>query len=265
MSRRLTLPERLLQRFGVERPGEIDVEAIAWMLGAKVRYRELHSCEARIVGREDRAIITVDTRVGAKRRRFSVAHELGHWHHHRGRCLICRTEDIGTSRRQAADPERVANDYASDLLLPRYLLDPMLRGVQKPTLKAVREVATAFDASLTATLIKIIESDRYPMMIVCHATKGRRWFQPSPGVPSRWFPRDDLDPESCAFALLFGSGPEEGFPRRIGADAWFDRPEAQRYELLEQSYALPNSEVMTVLLMVDPKMVGDADASRRAY
>ncbi len=254
MTRRLTLPERLLQRFGVERPGEIDVEAIAWMLGAKVKYRELHSCEARIVGREDRAIITVDTRVAPRRQRFSVAHELGHWHHHRGRCLICRTEDIGAARRQPTDPERVANDYASDLLLPRYLLDPILRGVAKPTLKAVREVAATFDASLTATLIKIVEADRFPMMMVCHGSGGRRWFQKSASVPSRWFPRDDLDTESCAFALLFGAGPEEAFPRRIGADAWFDRAEAQRYELLEQSYALPNGDVMIVLLLNDPKM-----------
>ncbi len=263
MTRRLTLPERLLQRFGVERPEEIDVEAIAWALGAKVKYRELHSCEARIVGREDRAIITVDTRVGPRRQRFSVAHELGHWHHHRGRCLICRTEDIGASRRQATDPERVANDYASDLLLPRYLLDPILRGVQKPALKVVREIAAAFETSVTATLIKIVEADRYPMMVVCHGPKGRRWFQASSSIPPRWFPREELDPESCAFSLLFGSGPEEGFPRRIGADAWFDRPEAQRYELLEQSYTLPNQEVMTVLLLNDPKMLGDAVVSRR--
>ncbi|SFM31228.1 ImmA/IrrE family metallo-endopeptidase [Methylobacterium pseudosasicola] len=264
MTRRLTLSERLLQRFGVERPDEIDVEAIAWMLGAKVRYRELHSCEARIVGREDRAIITVDNRVTPRRQRFSVAHELGHWHHHRGRCLICRSEDIGASRRQTTDPERVANDYASDLLLPRYLLDPILRSVQKPTLKAVREVAAAFDASLTATLIKIVASDRYPLMMVCHGPKGRRWFQASPSIPSRWFPRDELDPESCAIALQFGSGPEEGFPRRIGADAWFDRGEARHYELLEQSYALPKSEVMTVLHLIDPKMTSDEDTSRNS-
>ena len=260
--RRLTLPERLLQRFGVERPDEIDVEAIAWELGAKVKYRELHACEARIVGREDRAIITVDTRVSPRRQRFSVAHELGHWHHHRGRCLICRAEDIGAARRSANDPERVANDYASDLLLPRYILDPILRGVPKPALKAVRDIASAFDASLTATLIKIVETDLYPMMMVCHGTKGRRWFQASAGIPSRWFPRDELDTESCAFAMLYGTAPEEGFPRRIGAEAWFDRAEAQRYELLEQSYSLPNKEVMTVLLLNDPRMTEEPSSGR---
>lgn len=257
MNRTPTVPERLLQTFGVERPEEIDLEAIAWELGARIKYRELAACEARIVGREDRAIITVDSRAVPRRQRFSIAHELGHWHHHRGRCLVCRAEDIGNNRRQANHPERVADDYASDLLLPRYLLDPMLRSIAKPTLKAVKEVAEAFDASLTATLLKVVESDRFPMMLVCHGRGGRRWFRPSRSIPSRWFPQGELDHDSYAFDMLFGSGREEPNPRRTGADAWFDRRDAERYELLEQSYKPRPDEVVTILTLTDGEMLDD--------
>ena len=263
MNRRLTLPERILQHLGVERPGDIDIEAIAWELGALVRYRTLHSCEARVIGRGDKAIITVDDRVAPRRRRFSIGHELGHWHYHRGRCLICRTEDIGNRRKQANDPEHVADDYASDLLLPRYLLEPMLRDYARPTLKAMREVADAFNTSLTATIIKVIETNRYPVMLVCHGQQGRRWFKAAASVPSRWFPNCELDPDSFAFQLLFGDGPEETFPRSIGADAWFDRRDASDYEILEQSYRLPNKEVATVLFCKDPKMLEEWDTTRR--
>ncbi len=41
-------PERLLRSLGIERPEEIDLEAVAWSVGAKVKYRPLKSCEARI-------------------------------------------------------------------------------------------------------------------------------------------------------------------------------------------------------------------------
>lgn len=255
MNRRLTLPERILQHLGVERPGDIDVEAIAWQLGAKVKYRTLHSCEARIVGSGDRAIISVDDRMPPRRQRFSIAHELGHWHHHRGRCLICRAEDIGNNRRGATDPERVADAYASDMVVPRYLLDPMLRDIPKPTLKAVRELATAFNTSLTAMVIKIIEANRYPLMLICHGEGGRKWFKASASIPSRWFPNGELDADSFAFQVLFGDGTEDAFPRRIGADAWFDRAGADRYEVFEQSYPLPNREVATLLLINDPAML----------
>ncbi|HRX40354.1 MAG TPA: ImmA/IrrE family metallo-endopeptidase [Parvularculaceae bacterium] len=257
MNRRLTLPEQILRGFGVVEPGDIDLEAIAWEMGAKVKYRELHGCEARIIGRGDKAIISVDIDAQPRRQRFSVAHELGHWRHHRGRCLICRAEDIGTGRqRSATDPERIADEFASDLLLPRYMLDPMLRGVPRPTMKAVRSIAEAFDASLTATLIKIIETNRYPMMIVCHAMHGgRKWFRASASVPTRWFPRDELDHESSVFSLLYGAGAEEAFPRRVGADAWFDRSEAAHYEVLEQAFALPDQQVCAIITFPDEKML----------
>jgi hypothetical protein len=247
VSRRLTLPERILQGFGIERPDEIDIEAIAWELGARVKYRKLNSCEARIVGREDRAIITVDVGAIPTRKRFSIAHELGHWHHHRHRSLICRAEDIGNARRQATDPERIADDFASDLLLPQYILEPMLRQVPRVVLGVVRDIAGAFNTSLTATLIKIVETDRFPILLVCHSREGRRWFRRARSVPDRWFPKDELDHESFAFPLLFGSGPEETMPRRIGADAWFDRRGAEEQDLLEQSYRLPDDQICTIL------------------
>jgi len=247
MSRRLTLPEKILQHLAVERPEQIDIEAIAWQLGAKVKYRTLHSCEARIVGQGGRAIISVDDRVPPKRQRFSVAHELGHWHHHRGRCLICHSEDIGNNRRQATDPERVADAYASDMLIPRYLLEPLLREVRKPTLKSIRELAVKFNTSVTATIIKIIETDQFPLMLVCHNAEGRRWFFSAPSIPPRWFPRKELDADSFAFQVLFGNGPEDAFPRRIGADAWFDHHSAAEFEITEQSFKLPTGDVVTIL------------------
>jgi len=257
MLRRLTSAEQVLQDLGVAEPEEIDLEAIAWYLGAQVRYRALHSCEARLIGRGDRAIITVDGRKDARRQRFSIGHELGHWRHHRGRCLICRSEEIGNPGRSTTDPERVADAYASDLLLPRYLLDPLLRNVPKPTLAAIRTIALKFEASLTATLIKVVESDRFPLLIVCHKTGGRRWrwFRRS-ALVKPWFPKEELDPESPAFALLYGSGPDEQrAPSKIGADAWFDRRGAEEFEMLEQSYRLPGQQVVTVLTLTDPDML----------
>ena len=89
-------PERLLRSLGIEKPEEIDLDAIAWSLGAKVKYRPLKSCEARICGCGDRAIISVDCNKMPQRQRFSVGHEIGHWTYHRGQLLVCRSSDIGS-------------------------------------------------------------------------------------------------------------------------------------------------------------------------
>ncbi len=102
----LSPAERLLQELGVTEPKEIDLEAIAYHVGARLRFRPLHGCEARIIGSGDRAIITVNSSSIPRRNRFSIAHELGHWHHHRGQCLVCRAEEYRP--RTASSPERVA-------------------------------------------------------------------------------------------------------------------------------------------------------------
>src|SRR4051794_39210392 len=114
----LTPAEHILVNLGVTSPNEIDLEAIAWTEGAVVKYRRLIGCEARIVGRGDRAIITVNSASSEQRRRFSLGHELGHWRHHRGRGLFCGKEDIGLKKTfRQNDVERVANRFAADLLM----------------------------------------------------------------------------------------------------------------------------------------------------
>jgi hypothetical protein len=66
----LTPAERLLQKLGITEPEEIDLEAIAFHLGACVRFRKLDGCEARIIGRNDQAIITIGEDCSYRRKRF---------------------------------------------------------------------------------------------------------------------------------------------------------------------------------------------------
>ena len=77
---RLRAAKLLLQTLGITDPRDIDLEAIAFDRGALVRLGALDECEARIVGYDSRAVITVDDRKPRTRQQFSAAHELGHWH-----------------------------------------------------------------------------------------------------------------------------------------------------------------------------------------
>ena len=241
--------ERMLVALGIERPEQIDLETIAWTSGAVVKYRALDQCEAMIVGAERRAIITVNSNALPVRQRFSLAHEIGHWHHHRGRILVCGTADIGNPLHSALDPENQADQFASDLILPGYMFRPRIMTMKRLALSSAREIADEFNASLTATLLKLADADHFPMVMVCHDKQRRRWFRRAPMVPGWWFPKDDLDPESFAFEMLFGGEAESSYPRKIGADAWFEFRNVERYEIQEQSFLLPNEEVLTLLIL----------------
>ncbi|MDP3328957.1 ImmA/IrrE family metallo-endopeptidase [Parvibaculum sp.] len=251
MNDRLRPAERILQELGIECPQDIDLEAIAWTLGAAVKYRPLDKCEAMIVGGERRALITVNSKAIPTRRRFSIAHEIGHWHHHRGRILFCGAHDIGNPADDALNPEKQADQFASDLILPSFMVQPRMIKMKRPTLAAVREIADEFDVSDTATLLKIIDLDHFPILAVCHNKERRRWFRRAPMIPGWWFPRQELDHESFAFEMLFGDANESAFPRKIGADAWFEFRGVDRFEIQEQSFRLPNDELLTLLVLPD--------------
>ena len=184
--------------------------------------------------------------------------------------LICRSEDIGNRKKGAPQLERVADAYAADLLLPRYLFVPVSRQYAEASFRTVRELGNLFDTSLAATAIRLVESCHSPALLVCHGLKDRKWFVRSKDVPERWFPRDDLDSDSFAFDLLFGQGQEEPHPRLMDADAWFDRDEAQFYELREHSVRTADKETLTLLMLTEDRMLEDRDASitegsRRAW
>ena len=241
--------ERMLAALGIENPDQIDLEAIAWTSGAAVKYRPLDQCEAMIVGTGRRAIITVNSNAIATRQRFSLAHEIGHWHLHRGRILVCGASDIENPAHGALDPENQADQFASDLILPNYMLRPRMMKMTRLSLSSAREIAEAFKTSLTATLLKLADADQYPIVIVCHNMQRRRWFRRAPMVSGWWFPKADLDPESFAFEMLFGGAAESSYPRKIGADAWFEFRNVERFEVQEQSFLLPNEEVLTLLIL----------------
>jgi hypothetical protein len=259
----LTPAERILHSLGITEPGEIDLEAIGFHLGiVRIKYRPLDGCEARIAGSGDRAIITVDDKQPRRRQRFSIGHEIGHWHHHRGRTLFCEADHF-SDHRHGQGMEQTANRFASNLLLPGYLLGPFARNYPHLTVKAVREVADVFDASLSATAIRLVEYGHSPCMLVCHGMSGRKWFIRSPGVPDRWFPQDTLHPDGYAIDLLQGARTEQPSPRKIGADAWFDRREAGRFEVQEQSFVVGAGEVVTIINFIDDEMLEERDARSR--
>lgn len=235
---------------GITHPKDIDLEAIAWSKGAVVHYRALDKCEATIVGGSKRAVITVNASSPPNRQRYSLSHEIGHWHHHKGKILYCGPSDVeNPAINNVLNPERQADDFASDLILPNYLFRPLAVKLRKPTLPFIRDLGALFQASTTATLIKLVQADIYPLIIVCHSKQHRRWFRRSAMLGDWWFPRGELDPESFAFDMLFKRARESSTPRKIGAGAWFEFRNVERFEILEESFLLPHDEILTVLTL----------------
>jgi Zn-dependent peptidase ImmA (M78 family) len=242
--------EFISQSLGITEPQEIDVEAIAWHLGVRVKYAKLDQCEARIVGTDDAAIITVNIAASPQRNRFSICHELGHWIYHRKRITACHSDEIERPTDSSTSVERSADRFASELLMPEYLFVPIAQSLGRPSMHVVRKLSEIFNASQTATAIRLVELSKLPILLVCHGRNGRRWFARSTSVMTDWVPRADLAPNSSAFTMVFGKAPSVMPPRSVNASNWFERRDASAFEVVEET-ARVGIETITLLTFKD--------------
>src|SRR2546428_330054 len=136
-------PSSLLSELGITEPSDIKVEPIAQYCGATILYEPLEGCEARIIGYGDRAIITVNSASPLGRRRFSAAHELGHWMRDRGSVAFACDAPVLISEWGDENPEVRANRYAVDLLLPQSMVRPRVKA-QAIALDTARGLAKNF-------------------------------------------------------------------------------------------------------------------------
>src|SRR3954469_20232810 len=136
MAKRYLKAKSLLDELGITEPEEIDLEALAQYVGATVTRAPMLGAEARIIGLDDQAIITVNQDSIITRQRFSIAHELGHWMYDRGRidftCAVETQERFYTG----TDKESLANEFATELLLPSGMFTPRL-SKRAPTLETI--------------------------------------------------------------------------------------------------------------------------------
>ena len=254
--KRVSPAERLLQSFGITEPHEIDLEAIAWEIGIEISEERLDGCEAQIIGNGDKAHVIIDSRASKERTRFSIDHEMVHWEHHRGKAFICRSDDIGNNDKEwkPNDPERVADDYAADLLMPQYIFEPLAGKAKNVNFDVVMDLKDKFETSITAAALRFIQFSPVPSMLVCHDVYGRKWFRHGKGVPNTLFPKAELDAEGYAMDVLYKKL-NQVRPNKIGADAWFDKYGADRYEIHEHTVHTYGGRILTLLSWEDEEML----------
>lgn len=223
---------QLLEELGITEPDELDIHAIAQHCKATIKYAALDGCAARIVGNEDRAIITIDSKSPPERQRFSAGHELGHWMFDRGQASMSSCEEKSFIKEWSkSNPETRANRYASDLLMPESMFKKSAETLRRIDFTSVRTLAQIFKMSLTATAIRLVERGPLPAMLVCSSPSGIEWTAKGNETKRLW-PKSPT-PETYAHDILAGGDREASGD--VPASAWFDHPLAERYQIQEHS------------------------------
>lgn len=137
----------LISRFAITTL-PVPVEDIAARLGAKLVHERLDSTISGLLLREGGAkLIAVNSEHHPRRRRFTVAHELGHLQMHEGDYIVDSTVRVNrrdTLSSMASDREEIeANAFAAALLMPTALVKQSLELVRDSQIANPARVAEA--------------------------------------------------------------------------------------------------------------------------
>lgn len=157
---------QLIAELQIRHPRELDLELIAAHLGVLVRRLPLRHEEGRLLRSSRHGIINVAEGAYASNKwRFVVAHELGHFlRDGEGDSFdACTRGDL--SNYFGSGRESEANDFASELLMPKVLFEPRCDR-NRPSLHDVGKLAQEFQTSLTATALRFVAFSPEPCAVV---------------------------------------------------------------------------------------------------
>jgi len=240
----------IIERFGITVPEHILLEDIAYALGAKIVEGPLKGAAASLVRMGARATIRIPANEKYQaRKRFSVAHEIGHFvlDHGHSLCRVC-TEDNMLDWNQHPSQETEANFFAGELLLPKKLFKDRC-DVREVNFSPVRKLAEEFNTSLTATAIRFVRFCPEMCVLVFSKDSKIQWFYKS----EEWWPfiRKGQPIDNGTFAYDFFHGremPDE--PQEVDASAWVTSRGVE--SIVEHSVGSRNLGYVLSLLWIRP-------------
>lgn len=213
---------KLLGSFDVSEPEDICLRDFTGWRGLLVDEKPIHGSEGRLLTRGKRGIIAVNAHISETgKRRFVIAHELGHFELHREvdpyeMCSDRAFRDWHRNRPHEAE----ANQFAAELLMPKDLFGRHAGGTL-PRLEVVGDLATRFRTTLMATLYRYVELDLAPCAIIYSESGTIQWSNCSDSLPFGYVPWGNEVSRDSGAGEFFAEGTTSSAPERTPVEAWF--------------------------------------------
>lgn len=209
MNNRLSFPRtmarQIIESLDIRHPREIEIEQIAYTRGLMILEDVLEGSEGRLLHTSGRGFARINANIPEQgRKRFTMAHELGHFELHKDSELIRSCEDIDISSYRKTRPgENEANEFAAELLMPEHLFQPLCKSVI-PCFDTIGDLADQFRTSLTATAIRYVEYSPYSCAIIMSQDKIIKWHKRSEEFPYYIEYGSELNHNTVAFDFFDG-------------------------------------------------------------
>jgi len=180
----------------------------------------------------------------AVRRRFSIAHELGHWILHEDSVGFDSFDATDDFKQQVSKAESEANEFASELLMPTHIFGPQCNSA--PSFPLLKAMAKLFKTSLTATGLRFAEFSTHPHCFIKSKDGTIQWFRTQAG-PEFQRVRQGFQLDKRSLASHLGINRDASPFQQVPVDAWI-KGSNHKFTIEEQSLRLGDSdEILTIL------------------
>ncbi|HEY1039516.1 MAG TPA: ImmA/IrrE family metallo-endopeptidase [Bacteroidia bacterium] len=255
MSKGKLAAQKLMRECGIDHPTEFPLDMIVFGRGATLIEKPLINSEGRIVFGKEKAIITINSDIAYPgKKRFVIAHELGHYEMHRNVHTVHNDTDATLEFFQSGNHETEANEFASELLMPESLFKKECTG-KKFSPDLLRQLSEKFQTSVTSTAYKYFEIGDHPIcLFYSHNNKVRYWKRPD-DYQHFIVDRTRLSPPEDSVAAEFFTKqkiyPKEQSKQQIWKSTWFELKEWENdndFKIYE--YCIITPKYNTVLSIV---------------
>jgi Zn-dependent peptidase ImmA (M78 family) len=230
-----------------------DVEELVGELGLSIREVNSTGFEGALirVSQNRKAIIALKREIREPaRRRFTIAHEIGHFvlpDHGQDECYCKSTTIESWKTHSIRKQEYEANRFASEILLPAKMLYPIVNE-KNITFARIKSFAETFNTSLTATTVKCVEVTEETCAVVCGVSREVKWVAKSESF-HYFIPNMRLGPDSLA-GRLFESDSGRGLEGEVSASSWIDAGIDRNMKLWEEAIYMPYYDMTLSLLTI---------------
>jgi hypothetical protein len=182
----------------------------------------------------------------ARRRRFTAAHEFGHYLLHRKKYPVgLRSNEAAIDGRSGIEIEREANEFAASLLMPLDDFKRQIPAKDRPTFDKLSDCATRYDVSLVAAILRWLRFTERRSMIVVSRDGFVKWaWSSDTALKSGRYLRTSGSPVAVPALSMVGRA-EFTDEARAGVDhpagIWFEEPVKEmtlRSETYDLNYTL---------------------------
>lgn len=246
------LAKVVLDTFEIE--GKPDLSALCRELGLRIKEVDSTGFDGALVCSigSQKGIIAIRRSIRElPRKRFTVAHEIGHFviPYHRRIGNVCESravERFGNGLRQS---EIEANEFAAELLMPSRVVRSRL-SLKEPRLSEIGQVAHEFETSLTATTYRYLDLTDFACAMVWSEINRAVWYHASESFPFR-LPCAELPTSASIAGQLFARRSVGSGSHAIAPILWLRSRDAECVQIMiEDSVHMPSYGAVLSLLWI---------------